>query len=76
MYQTGKTKRRREKEDTSGLGYTIVDDLLSKERVKLFFLNLEGDQLVVGQRDEIFIYTIGTLEMPFFALPNFPSNIL
>ena len=55
MYQTGKTKRRlREKEDTSGLGCMIVDDLLSKERVKLFFLNLEGEQLVVGQRDNFF----------------------
>jgi hypothetical protein len=31
-----KTKRRREKEDASGLGCTIVDDLLSKERAKLF----------------------------------------
>ena len=51
----GKTKRRwREKEDTSGLGCMIVDDLQSKERVKLFFQNLEGDQLVVGQRDENF----------------------
>ena len=71
----GRTKRRREKEDISGLGCTIVDDLLSKERVKLFCQNLEGDQLVMG-RGSFFIYTIGALELPSLALPDLPSNIL
>ena len=71
----GRTKRRREKEDISGLGCMIVDDLLSKERVKLFCQNLEGDQLVMG-RGSFFIYTIGALELPSLALPDLPSNIL
>ena len=50
MQQRENTKRRREKEDASELGCTIVDDLLSKERARLFFQNLGGSQLVMGQQ--------------------------
>ena len=30
----------------------------------------------MGQLEKKIIHTIGTLEMPFFALPYFPVNIL
>ena len=69
-------KRRGEKEDASGLGCTIVDDLQSKERTKLFFQNLAGNQLVMRQQANFFIHTIGALEMPFLALLYLPGNII
>ena len=60
----------------SELACTIVDDLLSKERVRWFSQNLRGNQLVLGQQAIVFIRTIDALEMPFLALPYLPGNIL